>query len=246
MAKKKSKWVKFLYLPDVHGDHVNRKAWEVVKKFKAEFEPDRVVMGGDVMDLRAIRKGASREEQAESLEPDFDIAMGLLREIEPTDWTLGNHDDRLWDLARSDAGPMGDLGRYMVQRIETWGRVNGVEIYPYHVNKFCQLGPKLSATHGFAANKHTASTMANTYPNGTLCGHRHNVDYYKAPSLDHREAWLCGCLCDVWQEYNKKRFATFQHVNGFAYGEYRESDGLYDVQIAQERFGEWRFNGRSY
>jgi len=244
--KKEEKWIRFVYLPDVHGDNVNRDAWSVVMQFIEDFQPTRRVMGGDVMDLRPIRKGASAEERAESMEPDFDISMSLLRDVMPTDWCLGNHDDRLWDLARNDVGPLGDLGRYMVKRIETWCKSENIELYPYHIAKRCSLGSKLFATHGYFHGMHTAHKTAQTYPGCTLVGHRHSVDYYKAPSLDHREAYLCGCLCKTFQEYNKKRAATFQHVNGFAWGEYRESDGMFDVSIAQERFGEWRIGGKTY
>lgn len=244
--QKRNKWIPFVYLPDIHGDRVNRDAWRVVLKFIKDFRPERRILGGDVMDLRPIRKGASAEERAESMEPDFDISMQLMRDIMPTDWCLGNHDDRLWELARDDAGPLGDLGRYMTKRIETWCATNSIKMYPYHIAKRCRLNDNLYATHGFFHNMHTAAKTAQTFPGCTLAGHRHNVDYYKAPTFDHREAYLCGCLCQTFQEYNKKRAATFQHVSAFAWGEYHTENGLFDVNIAQERFGKWRIAGKDY
>lgn len=70
-------------------------------EFKMDFQPDRVIIGGDFMDLRALRKGASEEDCAESIRPDFEKGIQILNDAEPTDVLLGNHDDRLWQVARA-------------------------------------------------------------------------------------------------------------------------------------------------
>jgi predicted phosphodiesterase len=241
--KSPPKWTRFVYLPDPHGHHVNKKAWAVVRAFVASYKPDRVVYGGDVFDLSPLRKGASAQEQAQSIEPDFKAGMDLFDYVPPTDFVMGNHDYRAWAIAKDDPGPVGDFCRHLVREVEGWAKKYGVTLYPYRANVFCKLGPTLKAMHGNVCNLHAAKSLAEAY-GAVIAGHTHSVDYYRSRSLDVREAWTCGCLCDIWQRYNETRIATLRHTHGFAWGEY--SNRSYDVNIAQPRNGVWRIGGRTW
>lgn len=240
MANKK--WTKFIYLPDPHGWAVDNEAWNVAMQFKADYQPDRVVIGGDFMDLRALRKGASEEDQAEKIRPDFERGIQLLNESAATDVILGNHDDRLWQTARA-GGQGGELAEYLIDRLEAWARERGIHFVPYRADAYLELGPNLKALHGNCANMYSAAKMAQVY-GSCVYGHVHRVQYHRANAIDRREAWACGCLCEIWQDYCKSRQATLSHEHGFAFGEY--SDNTYDVTVAQRRHGEWRICGKTY
>ena len=237
------KWTKFVYLPDPHGHHVNAKAWGVAKAFIADYRPERIVIGGDFMDLGPLRKGASTEEMNQRMQPDFEAGMKILQDVMPTDVLLGNHDQRLFDTARDDPGLVGDFCDHLSRRLTKWCKSHGIKLTPYHANKFVKLGNQLKALHGNCANMHSAKKMADVY-GCCVFGHVHRVQYYRTHSIDRREAWACGCLCDVWQPYNERRQATLSHNHGFAYGEYCSK--TFDVQVAQERNGHWRIQNKDY
>ena len=237
------KFTRFVYLPDPHGHHVNRRAWEVAKAFIADYQPERIVIGGDFMDLGPLRKGASTEEMNHRLQPDFEAGMKILQDVMPTDVILGNHDARLFDFAKNDPGPIGDFCHYLSGRLSKWCKDQGIKLTPYDSRNYVKLGPQLKAVHGNCANMHSSKKMAEAY-GCVIYGHVHRISYFRANSLDRREAWACGCLCDIWQDYNRRRHATLSHEHGFAFGEY--SNKTFDVQIAQRRNGVWRINNKTY
>jgi hypothetical protein len=138
------KWTKFLYLPDPHGFAVDPKAWRVAMQFKKDYQPDRVVIGGDFMDLRALRKGACDDDLTEQVRPDFDKGIELLNESEATDVILGNHDDRLWQVANS-SGVASEFCKYLVEKLEWWARDRGIDLVPYRADSYLELGPQLKA-----------------------------------------------------------------------------------------------------
>lgn len=238
----KKRWTTFMYLPDPHGYAVEPSAWKAAMKFKEDYQPDRVVIGGDFMDLRALRKGASEDDMAEQVRPDFDKGIELLNQSGATDVLLGNHDDRLWQVARS-SGIASEFCQYLIEKLEWWARDRGIDLVPYRADSYVPLGNDLKALHGNCANLHAAPKMALTYGN-CVFGHIHRVQHYRAPTLDRREAWSCGCLCEIWQDYCKSRQGTLAHEHGFGYGEY--SDQTFDVQVAQCRNGIWRIGGKTY
>lgn len=237
------KWTKFAYLPDPHGELLCEKAWAVVKQFLADYQPDRIIIGGDVFQFAGLRKGADPDEARHQIRPDFDAGIRILEESGATDVLMGNHDDRLFRAAKSTEGPLGEFYRDMQDRLELWANGRGIKLKPYHAKSYIQIGPQLKAVHGNCANMHSAKKMADAY-GCVLYGHVHGVQYSRSHTLDRREAWACGCLCDIWQDYNKDRHATFAHNHGFAFGEY--SDTSFDVQIAQKRNEIWRIGGKTY
>jgi hypothetical protein len=93
--------------------------------------------------------------------------------------------------------------------------------------------------HGNIANMHTAYALAVAY-GCIIGGHVHTIEHAIARTIDHREAFVCGCLCEIWQEYNKTRVATLRHRHGFAFGFYRDDSPAYSVhQAAADESGRW-------
>lgn len=238
-----TKWTRFVYLPDPHGHHVNKRAWQVAKDFISDYQPERIVIGGDFMDLGPLRKGASQDEQMQRMRPDFEAGMQILKDVLPTDVLLGNHDQRLFDTAETDQGLVGDFCDDLSRRLSKWCKDQGIKLTPYRADAFVKLGPKLKALHGNCANVHSSKKMADVY-GACIYGHVHRIQYHRSHAIDRREAWACGCLCDIWQPYNQRRQATLSHNHGFAFGEY--SDKSYNVNIAQDVNGIWRIGGKTY
>jgi len=88
----------FVAAGDLHGDRQDAQAVSAFKKFVKEFDPKLRIFLGDIWDFRAIREGASKTEKFHSMEADFKAGMEFLEWYKPAVITLGNHDQRLWDL----------------------------------------------------------------------------------------------------------------------------------------------------
>ena len=54
---------KFLFASDLHGDLQESEAVDALFDFTKQWKPDIRVFGGDLFDLRPLRKNASKEER---------------------------------------------------------------------------------------------------------------------------------------------------------------------------------------
>lgn len=238
---------RFLYAPDPHGDEVHRPSWDVAMSFCKDFNPHRRILGGDVWDFRPFRRGASEDEQRESIRGDLEAGLGLMQEFQPTDHCIGNHDIRPWRMRDESDGWKRDYAAAVVEQIEAAHEKLKCRTYGYRIDERCQLGPGLSAIHGFAHNIHAAKTTAEAYPGGTMAGHVHSVAYFRTASFDIRECWLTGCLRNVMAPFNQTRLATFRHTHGFAWGWYSETAPVYQVnQATAMQDGRWIVNANTY
>src|SRR6478609_621792 len=113
-----SKPKKFIVVSDVHGDKQDHVATDAALAFTADFKPEIRVIAGDLWDFGAIRKGASPEEQAESMASDYEagrtFAMKFFKGGAVNHLMLGNHDFRAIELAHSNDAVRADLGHRMV------------------------------------------------------------------------------------------------------------------------------------
>ncbi len=233
------KMKRFVYAPDPHGHEVNRPSWKVLIEFCKDFAPDMRILGGDVFDFVPFRKGASESEKEQSMSEDVKIGMELIREFEATHWCYGNHDIRPARVAADGKGPIRDYAKEVVARIDNLCIDLGIQTTAYTAKSYIPIGPVLKAMHGNIANLHTAYAIAMAY-GPTIVGHTHSIDYAQAKSLDRREAWVCGCLRNVWAEYNETRTATLRHRHGFAFGFYQDHSPEYAVyQAASDERGLW-------
>ena len=230
---------RFVYAPDPHGKEVHRASWNVLMEFCADFKPDMRILGGDVFEFAPFRSGAKDDEKHQSVEADVTAGMELIDEYRTTHWTLGNHDDRLWRVRRESSGPLADYAGRVIVQLDALIARRKIQTYEYRADSFCPIGPRLKAIHGNAVNMHTAKAVAEVY-GCAVSGHTHSVDYYQARAIERREAWVCGCLRNVWAEFNKSRTATLRHRHGFAFGFYRDDGPEYSVyQAASDERGRW-------
>jgi len=238
---------RFVYFPDPHGDEVHRPTWKIAMDFVRDFKPHRRILGGDVWDFRPFRRGAGEEEQRESIRGDLEAGLELMKEFRPTDHCLGNHDVRPWRMRDESEGWKRDYAAAVVEQIESAHEKLGCQTFGYRIDQRCQLGPGLSAIHGFAHNIHAAKVTAEAYPGGTMAGHVHSISFFRAASLDVRECWLTGCMRNLLADFNATRFGTFRHAHGFAWGWYHETLPIYQVnQASAMSDGRWIIGGKMY
>tara|TARA_Y100001963_G_C6758804_1_gene438315 strand:- start:1168 stop:1896 length:729 start_codon:yes stop_codon:yes gene_type:complete len=223
---------KFLFASDLHGDLLEPEAVDALYDFTREWKPHIKVFGGDLFDLRPLRKRASREEKAETIQYDLDAGIKFLTEWKPHHWLRGNHDERLWEFAQRD-GLEGEYAQQGVESLEHLCRRLKVSVRPYHKRKgVLELG-KLKCIHGYFSGVYAARAHAQVY-GSCLFGHIHAIDTANVPGLERREARSVGCLCELDMPWNFRLPATLRHRHGFAYGVYDEKTGEYEVWQSQK------------
>jgi hypothetical protein len=89
------KYKKFVIASDSHGDMIDPKCETAILEFNKEFKPSIRIHAGDAFDFRNLRKGASDEEKASSLEDDWKMGSDFLRKYfdggKDNHYLLGNH-----------------------------------------------------------------------------------------------------------------------------------------------------------
>jgi hypothetical protein len=233
-----SAWNKFIVASDLHGDKQDPSAVRVLAGFIAAFQPDIRVFAGDLWDFRSIRKGAGEEERRESMSEDFDAGMAWLEQFRPQHFLLGNHDQRLYDLAENDNGVVSDYAAKGVLDIEAACRKQKTKILPYHKrNGILKLG-NLKILHGFHCGIYASRQTALVY-GSALFGHTHVIDQHAVGGLDRRVARNIGCLCALDMGYNSRNPNTLRQAHGFAYGVLNERTGDFHVWQAEGIEGKW-------
>lgn len=231
-------WTRFTAGFDLHGDRQDAAAVKAFFEFDKLWKPKVRVFGGDLIDLRPLRKGASAEERAESMRSDIDAGVRFLTQWKPDYWVRGNHCERLWETAHSTDGIVADYAQRGVQDFEALcGRLK-TKILPYHKREGVLRLGHLKILHGFACGVYAARQTALIY-GSALFGHIHCIDEHAIPGLDRRVARACGALCQLDMDYNSRQPNTLRQAHGWAYGVLNEKTGDYFVWQAEKIGGKW-------
>ncbi len=230
---------RFVAVSDLHGDRQDDAAVKAFKTMVDDFRPTVRIFMGDIWDLRAIRVGADKEEKMHSMKADFDAGMDFLTWFRPTAITLGNHDQRLWDLVEKDGlrktGPLVDYAEELVGKFENLARKLKTIVLPYDKRKGVYKYNGQKFTHGFDGLD--AANMAAIYGN-VLYGHGHAIEMAPAPdSEDSRTARMVGCLCKLDLSYNRAQTKTLRQQHGWAYGAFLERNRT-EIMQASVRHGQ--------
>jgi predicted phosphodiesterase len=128
--------IKFVACGDIHGDEQDAPSVKALLAFTKEYQPDLVVCIGDLWDFRAIRKGAGDEEQASSLQKDWDCGEEFIREFfkfgDERVFLRGNHDERIYDMSKnSRSGVARDYANDGIENIELIMKETKARMFPY-------------------------------------------------------------------------------------------------------------------
>ena len=227
---------RFIVVTDTHGDMQDDKTVEGIYSFIADFRPTIRVHAGDAFDFRNLRKGASDEEKAESLEDDWDRGSELLTRVfeggKKKFLLRGNHDERLWDVSRNCSGLVRDYASDGIKRIEALMKKSGAKMFPYDAAKGVLRLGKLKVVHGYHAGASACRQHAAVYGN-CIFGHVHTIESAAVASLEPAEARSIGCACRDDMDYINKKTGKLRWGQGWAYGEVFE-DGSYQLFQARK------------
>jgi hypothetical protein len=226
----------FIFATDLHGDKQDTATVKALHAFTKEFRPKHRIFGGDIFDLRSIRRGASAEEQAESMLVDWEAGMEFLHDWRPTHVLEGNHDVRLRHLAASTtAGIKADYAMRGVQELNDTYRKLKCRHYPYHKRLGVLKMGKLSFLHGYHHGINACRQHAQVY-GSCIFGHIHASDQASVAGLERRIAIAAPALCQTDMDYNSALTTTLRHSNGWVYGYLDDKTGEWQAFTAQ-RFG---------
>lgn len=218
-----SKARRWVAVSDTHGDQIDRDAERQFFDFVEDYKPHIRLHMGDVFDFRAWRKGADKEEKAESMLSDVESGLDFLRRYKPRAVLWGNHDDRLFKIARDGSGPERMHARQLIGQIED--TLPKTKFIKYDVTSgICRIGD-IAFLHGYQCNQDTAKNIALQYGGGEIRrvvqGHVHHFSSHTSRSLGGVKGHTIGCLARLDMEYAKARPATMSHGQGWCYGEQR-------------------------
>jgi hypothetical protein len=222
----------------MHGDQVDPDALAAFLKFNKLWRPDLRVINGDLWNMVPLRRGASADEQRESMQEDFNKGLQILEEFKPNTLLLGNHDVRLWNLAQKGTGIQRDFANQNLAVARRVCQKLGCNVLPY-TNREGKLAiGKLNVMHGFGAGLNMARRMVQAYGSLVL-GHLHTIDIVSVEGDHRRMGRISGCLCKLDLEYASTQLANLRWQHGWAYGVYDPLSGNYFVWQAEEVDGQW-------
>lgn len=223
---------------DIHGDQQDGKANEVFFDFAKVWKPKIRICGGDLFDFRPLRKGASEDERHESLKDDFKAGSDWFNRFKPTVFLRGNHDERLWELAETGKGAVGDFAQEGVEKIKRMVDFHKCQMLPYHKMLGVYMLGNKAALHGFHSGINAARQTALIYGD-SLFGHVHAVETATIPGLRRRVARSVGCLCLLDLPYASRTPSTLRQGHGFPYGLLDDRTGETQTFQAEPINGKW-------
>lgn len=234
---------RFVVASDSHGDQADPDTERALFSFISDFKPQLRIHAGDAWDFRNLRRGASDDEKAHSLEDDWRAGSEFLRRFfdggKENHFLRGNHDERLWSFADSATGLLRDYAHDGIARVNALMAKSRAKMLPYDSRLGVLKLGALKVIHGYAAGIGAARKHAIVYRN-CLFGHTHNCDVAGAESDEGvSEARGIGACCKLDMPYNAHQTGKLRHQNAFCYGLLFD-DGTYQLNQAK------KINGRFY
>ena len=213
---------RFVVAADSHGDQVDPATESALLSFVHDFKPQIRIHAGDVFDFRNLRRGASDDEKAHSLEDDWRMGSDFMRRFfdggKENHFLRGNHDERLWHFAHSATGLLRDYAHDGIARVEKLVKQSRAKMLPYDSRLGVFRLGDTNVIHGYAAGIGAARKHALVYGR-SIFGHTHNCDVAVAESCDGAtEARGIGACCKLDMAYNQHQMGKLRHQNAFCYG----------------------------
>jgi metallophosphoesterase superfamily enzyme len=251
---------KFVALYDVHWGYERRQGHKVSLHDKAaldaalafikDFQPDHLILGGDILDCGAIshhnRNKPGAVEGLRLLGDARELRKALITPIEAMTksrlvYHIGNHEDWLQDLTEAQPALEGiaDI-RSLLQLEKRW------EVIPQ--GEASKLG-KLVFIHGdqIRSGVMPARTAVETYERNVRLGHYHTFQTYtktSAVEANGHTGTVVPCLCKKNPKYNEG--APNRWMQGFLYGWVNGPNRSFNDYVAVIVNGTVMVNGKVY
>ncbi len=250
---------KFAFLTDIHYGYERRnghkvplhdlKAFNTALAFLRDFQPDVLILGGDILDCSTISHHnhgkPGRTEGLRLLQDAEECREHILKPLEALKakkriYIVGNHEDWLTDLTDDQPGLEGIVGLEAVLKLDRW------QVIPqggkFHLGKITFVhGDQLTGGAGVARN---AVTMAER---SIRFGHYHTYAAFTKTSFIDEKLGRTGiavpALCTKEMKYGQGRGNSW--VQGLNHGVVFE-DGTFADTISLITNGRMWANGKLY
>ena len=233
---------RFLYCADSHGELIHDESRKKLLRFAEDFKPHYRIHGGDVWDFSPLRGGASPEDKAHGIVDDYNAGIDFLDQYKPHYLTLGNHDARLWQIARDNSnGILREHCAELVKLTESEFKRRKMKFIPYAVDQFLRLpegGPKF--IHGFRSSQVSAARLAHADFGSSISGHVHKPDTYVATHSDGGMSMSSGCIGDISRmNYADRYTAKLGWRQGWIYGLINDKTGSWHAWHVIKEGADW-------
>ena len=213
---------RFIIAGDSHGDMISEVSEKAVIAFIKDYKPEIRIHLGDAFDFRNLRKGASDDEKAASLQDDWELGSDFLRRFyeggKINHFLRGNHDERIYDLQASAVGVMRDFATDGCKRFDQLIKRCRADMLPYDSRLGVLRIGHIKTIHGYASGRNAGSVHARVYRH-CFYGHTHTIESTPVESDEgEKEAKGIGCLCNTDMPYNARHTNKLRHRNGWVYG----------------------------
>jgi hypothetical protein len=234
-------WRRFMAVGCNHGYWADPTALAGVLQFKDSFKPVTRIHLGDYMDTTSLRSGASYKDHKGNILEDLQDGINFLTDFEPTILFNGNHDIRVWQQLDSTDAPRRAVTSTIVNQVEGLVKKLRCDFEVEHkiYKSIRQIGDT-KLLHGFMYNDNAIKDHAAKFGK-CIIAHLHKVGMSPASRIDSPVGYCVGYLGDKEKfEYAERRPATFQWSQGFAWGEYSDSECIIYL-CERNKEGAWRF-----
>lgn len=232
-----SQWKKIVAIGCTHGHMEHPVIVPQALAFIEAWNPEYRVHLGDVVDTTAFRAGAhGTTDEAADPTPDVNAAAAVLKRMQPTHFTEGNHDHRLQRAMHSPSAIVQHSARLIWDEI-TGALPAGCKVTPYHIrHNWVRIGGHYWG-HGFMYNMQAVRDHAEMLGGPVVMAHLHRPESSVARTLQGGVSYCVGTLADIDKmEYASQRRATFQWGHGLIYGYVSENKS--QLWLAQSAPGE--------
>jgi hypothetical protein len=241
MATISRRWKRILAVGCSHGHLADPKAVSAVLRFKKSYRPDTTVHLGDFTDTAAFRSGAKGTgDEAEPIAPDIDAGLQLLRDLEPTLVYAGNHEARLFKLARHYNAIVAECAQHIVEQINRSVIALKAEFVQYKgIWEWRELGG-YKYMHGSFYSENATRDHAEAFGN-CVHAHTHRACVSKGRRSDNPSGFGVGTLTSIGNmDYANTRRATLSWSAGFVWGEYCDDASVLWLHEQPRNVTEWR------
>ena len=226
MNKRKPKYNKIVFIPDIHPPFHDMKAIGACISFIRTWKPNEIIFLGDAVDFYAISRFNKDPKRSLELQDELDAAYGILkmfcRAAPNAKKTLlkGNHEHRLQKYLWAKAPELAYLRSNTVEE-----QLHLKELGIEYVESGKTMRNRTIIKHGNVVRKFAGYTARGEFEAcgiSGVSGHSHRISNYYHTHEGGMFVWMeCGCLCDLNPEYMEGKVANWQQ--GFGIGYYKNS-----------------------
>jgi predicted phosphodiesterase len=212
----------FVSLSDIHYPYEDPKAMELVRQFLKDFQPDEVVLNGDIFDCPTISKYSPRRAELVkeiSLQEQLDHGTEKLEELRDcaphAEWHFveGNHEDRFQAYLGSKARELASLNCLDFDKL---AKLDELKMSHTRYGEGIALNDRLFVYHGQYVGANWTDKERSQAGCSTITGHQHQqrVTYHRDRSRSYKNVGQ-GCLCSMNPPYLR---TPPNWQQGFVYG----------------------------